>query len=92
MSCTICTSTAGTQDLDHSLTLRSELHRVDYLDEREAVEIAVAGADAADAVLAHEDGDMRVVNEIPGEIGNLGNDRLDDFGMARGRNENIEPR
>ena len=41
------------------------LERVDHFEEAETVKIGVVGDDATDAVFAHEDGGVRIVEEAP---------------------------
>lgn len=42
----------------------SSSQRIDHLEKAEAVEIAVPGHDAGDAMLAHQDGDMQVMHQV----------------------------
>ena len=41
---------------------------IDHFEERELIEIGVAGANSSDAVFAHKNGRMRVVEQIAGKI------------------------
>ncbi len=42
--------------------------RIHHLEERKAVEIGVSGVDGADAVFAHEDGDVGIVHQVAAEV------------------------
>lgn len=76
----------------HAGTLRLWTKRIEHLQKRETVEIRVPGADAPDSMLAHEDGRVGIVDEIAGEVRQLGNDLLGDFGVPLRLDENAQPR
>src|SRR4051812_48357013 len=46
---------------------RTSTHGIDYLQERKAVEIRIMRVDAANSMLAHEDGRVRVVQDVARE-------------------------
>ncbi len=56
------------------------------------IEIGVAGADLPDAVLAHENCSVSIVEQIAGEVRQLVNEFARDVCMTMGRNENREAR
>ena len=60
--------------------------------ERELIEICIAGADLSDAVLAHENCRVRIVEQIAGKVRQLHNELAGDVGMTVGRDENGEAR
>ena len=66
--------------------------RIDDFEERELIEIGVAGADLPDAVLAHENCSASIVEQIAGEVRQLVNEFARDVGMTMSRNENGEAR
>src|SRR5215510_5753184 len=41
---------------------------IDYFEKRELIEIGVAGANSRDAVFAHKNGGVRVVEQIAGKV------------------------
>ena len=53
--------------------------------ERELIEIGIAGADLPDAVLAHENCRVSIVKQITGEVRQLHNEFAGDVGMTVGR-------
>jgi hypothetical protein len=70
------------------MQLRSK--RIDDFEKWELVEIGIPGADSADSVLAHENGGVRVVHQITGEVRQLRNDFFGDIGVSLRRKENAE--
>ena len=68
------------------------LQRVDDFEKSETMEVGIPCANLPDAVLTHENGGMRVVKQIAGEMGNLLDNLLGDRGMSLGRDEKTEPR
>jgi hypothetical protein len=54
----------------------SALERVDNFEKRELVEVCIACADLPDSMLTHEDGGMRVVKQIAGEVREFSDDLL----------------
>ena len=65
--------------------MRAAIERVDHLDEREAVEVGVARVDAANSVLAHEDGGMSIVKNVSAQMRRFCNYFAQDIGMSRSR-------
>jgi hypothetical protein len=51
------------------------------------IEIGIARADSSDPVLAHENGGVRVVEQVAGEMRQLRNDLPGDVGVKLGRDE-----
>jgi len=47
------------------------------------MEVEVPRVDSPDPVLAHEDRDVRVVQQLPGDVGKLPEDLLRDGGVTR---------
>jgi hypothetical protein len=62
--------------------------RVDNFYKRELIEVSISGANAADAVLAHENRSVRVVNEIAAKVRHLPDDLGCDVRMLWCRHEN----
>ena len=56
------------------------------------MKIRIAGADSSNAVFAHENSRMRVMQQITGEMRQLQNDLSGDVGMPVRGNENGEAR
>jgi hypothetical protein len=54
--------------------------RIDDFQERELIEIGIAGADLPDAALAHENCCMSIVEQITGEVRHL--ELIDDSGRS----------
>ena len=54
---------------------------IDHFEEWELIEIGVAGANSPDAVFAHKNGGVRVVEQIAGEVRQLQNNLLGDVGV-----------
>jgi hypothetical protein len=63
-------------------TLRSK--GIDYFEKRELIEIGVPGANWRDAMFAHKNGGVRVVEQIAGEVRQLQNDLFGDVGVPFG--------
>ena len=63
---------------------------IDHFEERELIEIGVAGANSPDAVFAHKNGCVRVVEQIAGEVRQLQNNVFGDVGVALCRDKNCE--
>ena len=84
------TPAALVSSLMHGGRLKSQW--IDDFQERELIEIGVAGADLPDAVLAHENCSVSIVEQIAGEVRQLVNEFARDVGMTMGRNENGEAR
>lgn len=55
------------------------------------MEIAVARANSADAMLAHKNRRVRVVEDIPGKMRQFPKDLAGDVSMATCREKNVEP-
>jgi hypothetical protein len=62
----------------------SRLKRVDYFDKTELVEVRIPRANSPDSVLAHQNSRMRVVEEIAGDMRQLGKYLSGYIGMAFG--------
>ena len=56
------------------------------------MEIRITGTDLPNAMFAHEDCGMRVVDEIPCQVGKLFDDQRSDFRVSVGGDEDTEPR
>ena len=54
------------------------------------IEIGVAGANSPDAVFAHKNGGVRVVEQIAGKVRQLQNNLLGDVGVPLCRDKNCE--
>jgi hypothetical protein len=67
------------------------LNRIYYLQKFESVEISIASADSTDAVLPHENGCVRVVHEIAGDVRQFRKDLFSDLGVSLRGNENTKP-
>jgi len=63
---------------------------IDHFEERELIEIGVAGANSSDAVFTHKNGGVRVVEQIAGKMWQLQNDLLRDVGVPSCRDKNCE--
>jgi hypothetical protein len=68
----------------------SAARRVNGLDEREPVEVGIAGVDGADAVLAHEYCRVRIVDDVPGEVRQLIEDLGHHVTVSLGRHQHRE--
>ena len=66
--------------------------RIEDFHKRELIEIGIAGADLPDAVLAHENCRVSIVEQITGEVRQLRNEFAGDVGMTVGRDENGKAR
>lgn len=67
-----------------------KLKRIDDFQKRELIEIGVPGTDLPDAMLAHENCGVSIVNQIADDVWQLENDFAGDVGMTMGRDENGE--
>ena len=65
---------------------------IDHFEERELIEIGVAGANSPDAVFAHKNGCVRVVKQIAGKVRQLQNDLFGNVGVPLCRDKNCEAR
>jgi ankyrin repeat protein len=66
--------------------------RIDHAEEGEAPKSGVPRAYAADAVFAHQDGDVQVVHPVAADIQKLSDGPFEDGGVTRGRGQEIDPR
>ena len=64
--------------------------RIDDFQEHELIEIGIPGADSPDAVLAHENCGVRIVQQIASKVRQLQNHFAGDIGMTMGGGENGE--
>jgi hypothetical protein len=64
--------------------------RIDHFEERKLIKIGIPCADSSDPVLAHENGRVRVVEQVAGEMRQLRNELSCDIGVSLGRDENGE--
>ncbi len=48
------------------------LKRIDHFEKRKSVKIRITGADSPDAMLTHEDGRVRIVQEIARQVRQFG--------------------
>jgi hypothetical protein len=64
--------------------------RIDRLEEWEAMKVGIPRDDASDTVLTHEDGRVRVVEEIARKMGNLREDLRGHLRVTLGRDEDTE--
>jgi hypothetical protein len=72
------------------VVVRLRPKRIDDFKKWEPVEIGVARADSPDSVLTHEDGRVRIMEYIPGQVWQLRNDLAGNFGIPLCRDENTE--
>jgi len=72
--------------------LRLVAKRVDRLQERKPVKVGVTRADAANAVLAHEHGGLRVMHNVAREPGHFGDHVRQHSGMTIGRYQDTQSR
>ena len=84
-SSVICSSVAG-----HSSVQPNSGDRIDRLEEWEAMKVGIPRDDASDAVLTHEDGRVRVVEDIARKMGNLREDLRGHLRVTLGRDEDTE--
>src|SRR3989442_12735361 len=75
-----------------SLLLQLRSKWIDHFKKRELVEIGIPGADSPDPMLAHENGRVRVVEQIASEVWQLQDDVFGDVGVSLRRNENGKAR
>jgi len=61
---------------------------IDYFEERELIEIGIARANSSDAVFAHENGGVCVVEQIAGKMRQLQNNLFGDVGVSLCRDKN----
>ena len=71
-------------------SLRSK--RINDFQKPELMKIRIASADSPNAMLAHENCRMRVMQQITGEMRQLNNDLSGDVGMPVRRNQNRKAR
>ena len=63
---------------------------IDHFEEWELIEIGVAGANSPDAVFAHKNGCVRVVEQIAGKVRQPQNNLFGDVGVPLCRDKNCE--
>jgi len=68
------------------------MQRIDDFKKGKLVEVCVPRANSPDSMFAHEDCGMRVVDEIPCQVGKLFDDLRSDFRVSVGGDEDTEPR
>ena len=56
----------------------SRLKRIDDFEKRKTVKVSISSADLPDSVLAHEDGCMRVVQQVARKVSNFSENLLCD--------------
>ena len=56
----------------------SRLKRIDDFEKRKTVKVSISSADLPDSVLAHEDGCMRVVQQVARKVRNFSENLLCD--------------
>jgi hypothetical protein len=78
-------------DHEDAVGQASGLKRVEDLEERETVKIGIVGTDPSDAVLAHEDGYVRVVKQVACDVRELGKDLAGDLGVSFRSDEKVQP-
>lgn len=66
------------------------MERIDYFEKGEPVKIGIPCADLPDAMLAHENGRVRVVQDIAGKMRKLRYHQTCNFGMPLGGNQEVE--
>jgi hypothetical protein len=57
-------------------------NRIDHFKKWELIEIRVSGADSSDPVLAHENGGVRVMEEVAGKVWHLHDDFSRNISMS----------
>jgi hypothetical protein len=62
---------------------------IDNFEERELIEIGVAGANSSDAMFTHKNGGVRVVEQIAGKMRQLQNDLLRNVGVPFCRGQEL---
>jgi hypothetical protein len=72
----------------YTTVLRSK--GIDHFEERELIEIGVAGANSPDAVFPHKNGRVRVVEQIAAQVRQLQNNLFGDVGVSLRRDKNCE--
>ena len=73
-----------------SEAINSPLKRIDDFEKRKTMKVGISGANLPDSVLPHEDGSMRVMQQIAGKMRNFANNLLRDQRMLLGRYQNVE--
>jgi hypothetical protein len=63
---------------------------IDHFEKRELIEIGVAGANSPDAMFAHKNGGMCVVEQIAGKVRQLQNNLFGNVGVSLCRYKNRE--
>jgi hypothetical protein len=76
--------------LESRWTLR--LEGIDDLEKRKSVEVCISGVDSPDAMFPHEDGSMRIMEEIAGKVRQLREDLSCHLGVPLRRDKDAEPR
>lgn len=66
------------------------LKGLDDFEKRKTVKVSISSADPPDSVLAHEDGCMRVVQQVAGKVRNFSENLLPDYRMLLCRHQNVE--
>src|ERR1700730_17893949 len=66
--------------------------RIDHFEKWKLVEVGIPGADSPDPMLAHQNSRMRVVEQVAGEMWQLGKNLTGDIGVALCRDENGQAR
>jgi len=59
----------------------SFVQRINHLEKRKSMEVSIPGTNPMDAMFAHQDCGMGVVQEVAGQMGKLGKDLSGDLGM-----------
>jgi hypothetical protein len=75
-----------------SVTLITRSNRIDNFQKLELIEIGIPSADPPNAVLAHENCGMRIVQQVAGEVRQLQNDLFGDVSVPLGRDKDSETR
>jgi hypothetical protein len=66
------------------------LKGIDDFEKRKTVKVSISSADLPDSVLAHEDGCMRVVQQVARKVRNFSENLLRDYRMLLCRYQNVE--
>jgi hypothetical protein len=88
--CAYDASAVGSYLSERGPALQSQ--RIDYFEKREAMEIHVVRTDLLDAMLAHENCRVRIVEDISGQMRRLRNHLGGNVRMALCRHEHAETR
>jgi hypothetical protein len=75
-----------------SVTLITRSNRIDNFQKLELIEIGIPSADPPNAVLAHENCRVRIVQQVAGEVRQLQNDLFGDVSVPLGRDKDSETR